>query len=91
MRRCLIDGHMHMMAFEFIGGRIHCGRPWHPYGSPYALTDCPDHYPNGAGAVAENVLSDDNPAHLHDPVTQWREALPVRDKRFYQASAGERT
>ena len=66
--RGLIDGHMHMMAFEFLGGRIHCGRPWHPYGAPYALVDCPDHYPNGAGAAAENALSYGNPAHLHDPV-----------------------
>ena len=66
--RGLIDGHMHMMAFEFLGGRIHCGRPWHPYGVTYAMVDCPDHYPNGAGAAAENVLSFGNPAHLHDPV-----------------------
>ncbi len=66
--RGLIDGHMHMMAFEFLGGRIHCGRPWHPYGVAYAMVDCPDHYPNGAGAAAENVLSYDNPAHTHDPV-----------------------
>ena len=64
----LIDGHMHMMAFEFLGGRVHCGRPWHPYGVPYAMVDCPDHYPNGAGAVGENVLSYGSPAHLHDPV-----------------------
>ena len=47
--RGLVDGHMHMMAFEFLGGRIHCGRPWHPYGVTYAMVDCPDHYPNGAG------------------------------------------
>jgi hypothetical protein len=64
----LIDGHMHMMAFEFLGGRVHCGRPWHPYGVPYAMVDCPDHYPNGAGAVGENVLSYGSAAHLHDPV-----------------------
>ena len=25
-----VDAHMHMMAFEFLGGRVHCGRPWHP-------------------------------------------------------------
>src|SRR3712207_8786269 len=40
--RGLLDAHMHMMAFEFLGGRIHCGRPWHPYGAPSALVDCPD-------------------------------------------------
>lgn len=66
--RGMVDAHMHMMAFEFLGGRAHCGRPWHPYGAPYALTDCPDHYPaNGAGAVLENVLYG-NPARTHDPV-----------------------
>ncbi|HEX2086701.1 MAG TPA: Coagulation factor 5/8 type domain-containing protein, partial [Solirubrobacteraceae bacterium] len=37
--RGTVDGHMHMMAFEFIGGSVHCGRPWHPYGAPYALVD----------------------------------------------------
>ena len=41
--RGLIDAHMHMMAFEFLGGRAHCGRPWHRYGVAYALVDCPDH------------------------------------------------
>ena len=41
--RGTIDAHMHMMAFEFLGGSAHCGRPWHPYGAPYALVDCPDH------------------------------------------------
>jgi hypothetical protein len=62
----LLDAHMHMMAFEFLGGRIHCGRPWHPYGAPHALVDCPDHEPNGAGAVAENTLSYGNPIGFHD-------------------------
>ncbi|HSI79641.1 MAG TPA: hypothetical protein VK919_03215 [Solirubrobacterales bacterium] len=37
------EGHMHQMAFEFLGGRAHCGRPWHRFGAPYALVDCPDH------------------------------------------------
>ena len=55
--RGLIDGHMHMMAFEFLGGRIHCGRPWHPYGVAAAMVDCLDHEPGGTGAAAENVLS----------------------------------
>ncbi|HEX6945033.1 MAG TPA: hypothetical protein VF196_02500, partial [Casimicrobiaceae bacterium] len=63
----LLDAHMHMMAFEFLGGRAHCGRPWHRYGAPYALVDCPDHYPNGSGAVLENTLYG-NPARTHDPV-----------------------
>ena len=57
---------MHMMAFEFLGGRVHCGRPWHPYGVAYALVDCPDHEPGGAGAVVENTLSYGNPVGTHD-------------------------
>jgi hypothetical protein len=55
--RGFLDDHVHMMAFEFVGGRARCGRPWHPYGVAHALVDCPDHYPNGAGAVLEQVLS----------------------------------
>jgi len=62
----LVDAHMHHMAFEFLGGKAHCGRPWHPYGPPEALIDCPDHQPNGAGAVLENTVSYGNPVGTHD-------------------------
>ena len=64
--RGMLDAHMHMMAFEFLGGRVHCGRPWHPYGVASALVDCPDHEPAGAGAIAENTLSYGNPVGTHD-------------------------
>ncbi|HEX5928262.1 MAG TPA: Coagulation factor 5/8 type domain-containing protein [Solirubrobacterales bacterium] len=62
-----IDGHNHVTAYEFLGGDAHCGEPWSRYGAPAALVDCPDHYPNGAGAVLENVLYG-NPLRTHDPV-----------------------
>ena len=52
-----LDAHVHVTAFEFLGGRFHCGRPWSPYGVMDALKDCPDHAPNGQFAVAENLLS----------------------------------
>jgi hypothetical protein len=55
--RGYIDAHLHMMAFEFLGGRARCGRPWHPYGVEYALVDCPDHEPGGHGAILESVLN----------------------------------
>jgi microsomal dipeptidase-like Zn-dependent dipeptidase len=61
-----VDAHMHMMAFEFLGGRVHCGRPWHAYGIASALQDCPDHGPNGIGAIGENTLSYGNPVGTHD-------------------------
>jgi microsomal dipeptidase-like Zn-dependent dipeptidase len=63
-----LDGHLHGMAFEFLGGKAHCGRPWHPYGVTYALVDCPDHKPGGKGAVLEQVLSGGDPVHGHDTV-----------------------
>ncbi len=62
-----IDGHNHVTAYEFLGGDAHCGEPWSRYGAPAALVDCPDHYPNGAAAVLENVLYG-NPLRTHDPV-----------------------
>lgn len=38
-----VDAHMHLMAYEFLGGRAHCGKPWDRFGPAYALVDCPDH------------------------------------------------
>ncbi len=64
--RGYVDAHTHGMAFEFLGGGVHCGRPWHEYGAPYALVDCPDHtLTNGKGALLEAFLSGEP---SHDPV-----------------------
>ena len=55
------------MAFEFLGGSVHCGRPWSPYGVEVALVDCPDHaLTGGKGAILEGFLSGDLDGH--DPV-----------------------
>jgi microsomal dipeptidase-like Zn-dependent dipeptidase len=59
----LVETHMHQMAFEFLGTKAHCGRPWHRFGAPFALRDCPDHEPNGCAAVLETALSG---SHCHD-------------------------
>jgi hypothetical protein len=61
----LLEGHLHAMAFEFLGGAVHCGRPWSEGGITQALKDCPDHTGNGAGAVLENVLSTGSPLGTH--------------------------
>jgi hypothetical protein len=67
--RGTVDAHTHGMAFEFLGGDVHCGRPWHPYGVTYALKDCPDHYvANGRGAALEDLLNSGTPGTGHDPV-----------------------
>ena len=64
--RGFVDAHTHGMAFEFLGGKVHCGRPWHAYGAPYALVDCQDHtLTQGKGALLESVLSGEP---SHDPV-----------------------
>ncbi|WP_183095405.1 hypothetical protein [Nocardioides stalactiti] len=64
--RGYVDAHTHGMAFEFLGGKVHCGRPWHAYGAPYALVDCPDHtLTQGNGAILESFLSGET---SHDPV-----------------------
>jgi len=55
--RGFIDDHVHLGAYDFLGGRFHCGRPWSPYGVTVALKDCDDHFPNHAFALAENLLS----------------------------------
>ncbi len=67
--RGYVDAHTHGMAFEFLGGSVHCGRPWHRYGAAYALVDCPDHaIANGNGAVLENFLRHGTPTGSHDPI-----------------------
>ena len=64
--RGYVDAHTHGMAYEFLGGDVHCGKPWDPYGAPYALVDCDDHTATGGnGAVLEAILSG---RPTHDPV-----------------------
>jgi hypothetical protein len=65
--RGFLDDHIHLGAFEFLGGRFHCGRPWSPYGVTVAMRDCVDHYPDGSGAVVENFLSTGGPNGTHSP------------------------
>ncbi len=67
--RGYLDAHTHGMAFEFLGGQLHCGRPWHPYGVTAALVDCPDHsLTGGSGAVVENFMKGGAPIAPHDTV-----------------------
>ena len=61
--RGYVDAHTHGMAFEFLGGGAHCGKPWDRFGAPYALRDCPDH---GAGVNPLEAFLSSEP--YHDPV-----------------------
>lgn len=60
-----VDAHVHLTAFEFLGGRFHCGRPWSRYGAPDALRDCADHGSDGTFAIAENLLSNGSLTGTH--------------------------
>ena len=63
----LVDGHMHWMTFEYLGGAFHCGRPWHPYGIAAALPDCASiEGPGGAAAPFQNFLNYGAPVYPHD-------------------------
>jgi hypothetical protein len=63
--RGFADVHVHVTAFEFLGGRFHCGRPWSRYGATEALRDCPDHGVVGRLAIAENLLSTGSLTGMH--------------------------
>src|SRR5690606_12934541 len=52
--RGFLEGHNHVFPNEGFGGRMICGRVFHPEGVEQALKDCPEHYPNGAAAIFEN-------------------------------------
>jgi microsomal dipeptidase-like Zn-dependent dipeptidase len=63
----IVEGHMHWMTFEYLGGNFHCGRPWHPYGIESALPDCSTiEGPQGTAAPTQNFLNYGNPAQPHD-------------------------
>ena len=74
----LVDGHMHWMTYEYLGGNFHCGKPWDAYGIPYALPDCAAiEGPAGAAAPFQNFLNYNSPVHPHDTrgfpqLTEWK-------------------
>ncbi len=83
--RGFIDAHMHLMAYEFFGGKAHCGRPWHAYGVEYALPDCNSDAPAGAYNTAlETVLGRGTPTDQVGWPTfnQW----PQYDSLTHEAS-----
>ena len=64
-----VDPHVHGQTHEFLGGRVICSPPFHRYGAPAALVDCPDHQPaGGRGALLEDALAGHPPGTGHDPV-----------------------
>ncbi|GAA3388497.1 hypothetical protein GCM10020369_34920 [Cryptosporangium minutisporangium] len=64
--RGFVDTHNHVMTNEAFGGKVICGRPFSASGIADALKDCPEHYPDGGGALLENLTVDSD--GRHDPV-----------------------
>ncbi|WP_411074058.1 discoidin domain-containing protein [Streptomyces sp. cmx-4-7] len=64
--RGFVDAHNHLMSNEGFGGRLICGRTFSEAGATDALKDCPEHYPDGSGALFENITGGAD-GH-HDPV-----------------------
>ena len=61
-----MEGHAHITAFELFGGDWHCGRPWHPFGAPYALpADC-SRYQQGSNGEFEAFLDFGGPNRPSD-------------------------
>ena len=66
--RGYVDAHNHLFTQEAFGGKMFCGKVFDPAGPTVALKDCPDHEPDGSGAIIENLLSNGSPFGNHDPV-----------------------
>ncbi|MEU7019193.1 discoidin domain-containing protein [Streptomyces sp. NPDC046203] len=64
--RGFVDAHNHLMSNEGFGGRMICGATFSPAGVADALKDCPEHYPDGVGAIFEHLTGGDD--GTHDPV-----------------------
>lgn len=60
-----IDPHVHVTAYEFMGGNFHCGRPWHPLGAPFALPDC-SRYRTGTNGLVASFLDYGEPFKAYD-------------------------
>ncbi|WP_418960699.1 discoidin domain-containing protein [Streptomyces tritici] len=64
--RGFVDAHNHLMSNEGFGGRMICGQTFSEQGIAEALKDCPEHYPDGRGAIFEHLTGGDD--GTHDPV-----------------------
>ncbi|MFP5370374.1 MAG: Coagulation factor 5/8 type domain-containing protein, partial [Actinomycetes bacterium] len=86
----IVEGHMHWMAFQYFGGRFHCGAPWHAYGIAHALPDCSEvEGPGGTAAPFQNLLNYGNPGQPHDTsgypkLTEWRRDNLTYDGVYYR-------
>ena len=81
----MVDAHMHMMAFEFLGGRSTAAARGTASARRARCTTAPTTSRTGIGAVGENTLSYGNPVGTHDtrgwPIAQGLAAPRVAHAR----------
>ncbi|MBK5307507.1 MAG: hypothetical protein JJD92_12530 [Frankiaceae bacterium] len=83
------EAHVHGMAFEFLGGELRCGRPWHEYGVEYALGNCNDEK-NPFNGVLEVPLGGNAPEYAakYDPqgwptFKSWPQNRTLTHEQYY--------
>ncbi len=57
-----VDTHSHISAYEFIGGRLNYGDPFHKFGVDHALKNCEEHHgPQGMTGLTNQFISGPGP------------------------------
>lgn len=65
--RGYVDAHSHITSYEFMGGNVVHGDPFHKYGVPYALNDSREsHGPNGSLDLIGNIFVYGDPTNTYD-------------------------
>ncbi len=65
--RGYVDAHTHITSYEFMGGKVMHGDPFHKYGVPYALDDSKrTHGPNGSLDLIGNIFVFGDPTYQYD-------------------------
>ncbi|MGM0564976.1 MAG: membrane dipeptidase [Pseudomonadota bacterium] len=65
--RGYVDAHTHITSYEFMGGKVMHGDPFHKYGVPYALEDSrSSHGPNGSLDLIGNIFVFGDPTYQYD-------------------------
>lgn len=65
--RGFVDAHAHITSYEFMGGKVMHGSPFHRWGVPYALDDSRrNHGLNGSLDLIGNIFVYGTPTHQYD-------------------------
>ncbi len=84
------EAHVHGMAYEFLGGELRCGSPWHRWGVEHALPDCSADGTNANGGLEVALAGQDpsDPVASYDPVgwptfSYWPKHDTLTHEQYY--------